>query len=231
MKLLKLEAYLGSVNAEAGISEEMETLFIKECKSYIETIVHKFNFSTTTMGISMFLFHLYIKHVPFTEVDRTMLASVCLYLGCKVDYFHLRMSDIMSHYHENKKGPKKRKPFLEVQDQLTNDFSDLELKVLKLVEFDFNFEVPFDYIRVYKDRRILSDDQDSLLNRVKARNHDETLFMKAVVKFYETAKRCAFHSYSMDLCLYFPAPVIAGAVYLIADKAFSEAPFETFESG
>lgn len=52
-----------------------------------------------------------------------------------------------------------------------------------------------------------------------------------MVKYYETAKRVAFHSYLLNLCLYFPAPVLAGAALLIADKAFCDQPFEGNANG
>jgi hypothetical protein len=57
------------------------------------------------------------------------------------------------------------------------------------------------------------------------------MYNKAMFKFYETAKRVAFHSYLLDLCLYFPAPVLAGAALLIADRAFCDKPFEDWANG
>lgn len=157
MKLLSLEAYQSSVNEAAGITEELEATFVKESHGFIQQLVIKYNLSTNVMGVSMHLFHVFTKHVPYTEFDRTMLASVCLYLACKIDYIHIRMAEIMQFYHENRKGPKKRKPFEEVKDQLTGDFTELEIKVLKLIEFDFDFQLPFDSLRVYRDRRLLGE--------------------------------------------------------------------------
>jgi hypothetical protein len=162
MKLLSLEAYLTSVNESAGITVELEASFVKEMHAYVEQLVMKHNLTTNVMGVSMHLFHVYTKHVPYTEFDRTMLASVCLYLACKIDYIHIRMAEIMQFYHENRKGPKKRKPFEEVKDQLTGDFTELEIKVLKLIEFDFDFQLPFDSLRVYRDRRLLGEAEGSL---------------------------------------------------------------------
>ena len=95
MKLLSLEAYLTSVNESAGITVELEASFVKEMHAYVEQLVMKHNLTTNVMGVSMHLFHVYTKHVPYTEFDRTMLASVCLYLACKIDYIHIRMAEIM----------------------------------------------------------------------------------------------------------------------------------------
>ena len=208
MKLLRLEDYQSSVNAEAGVTPEMEAKFVEEVLDFVGEISKKYNFSTTVMGISMHLVHFYSKQVPFTEVDRFMLAAVAVYLACKIDYIHVAMAEVMAFYHENKKGPKKRKPFAEVKDQLQGDFTDLERKLLKLINFDFEFQLPFDCLRAYKDRHLL-------------KGQEEGPYLAAVVKLYDTAKRIVFHSYQLDLCLYFPAPVIAAAALLIADRAFS----------
>jgi len=197
----------------------MEAGFVRECLDFVEQVSLKFNLSTAVMGMSMHLFHFYSKQVPFTEVDRFMLASVAAYLSCKIDYIHMPMAEMMLFYHENKKGPKKRRPFPEVKDQLQGDFSDLERKLLKMIGFDFEFQLPFDSLRAFRDRWLLRDGEL------------EPVRLKAVSKVYDTAKRVVFHSYQLDLCLYFPAPIIAAAALLIADKAFAEGPFESFTSG
>lgn len=108
----------------------------------------------------MTLFHYFAKQVPFTEVERIMLATVCLYLACKVDFNIYRMSDFMRYYHENKKGPKKRKPFDEVAEQLLNDFTEVELKTLKIIQFDFNFELPYAFLREFRDRHLFNEVDD-----------------------------------------------------------------------
>ncbi len=105
----------------------------------------------------MTIFHLYIKHVAFTDVDRSMLAGVCFFLGCKIDYNHMRLSHICKYYHENKKGPKKRKPFEEVEESLNNDFSRIELHSLQIIEFDFNYNLPHEHMRIFRERWFFSN--------------------------------------------------------------------------
>jgi Cyclin, N-terminal domain len=105
----------------------------------------------------MTLFHYFTKQVPFTDVDRNMLAIVCLFLACKVDFNQYPMAGFMRYFHENKRGPKKRKAYEEVQEVLLNEFTDLELKVLKVVQFEFDFELPYGYLRGFRETYILGE--------------------------------------------------------------------------
>jgi hypothetical protein len=61
MKLLQLEDYVSSVNAETGVTPEMEAGFVRECLDFVEQVSLKFNLSTAVMGMSMHLFHFYSK--------------------------------------------------------------------------------------------------------------------------------------------------------------------------
>jgi hypothetical protein len=80
----------------------------------------QFRVHPEVQGVAMTIFHLYLKRVSFTEVDRTLLASVCFFIGGKVNYYHCNLMDLVKYYHENKKGPKKRKSFEEVKDDLAD---------------------------------------------------------------------------------------------------------------
>ena len=152
MKLLILEDYLKSANAAAGISEEKQCSMISECIEYLDKIAANFHVHPHVQGIAMNIFHFYIKQVPFTEVERIMLTSVCIYLACKIDYYHFKMFDFIKYYHENKKGPKKRKAVEDVYEVLLNDFSGVELQALRVIEFDFNFDLPHSYLRGFRER-------------------------------------------------------------------------------
>ena len=131
---------------------------INECLSFTDGMVIHFKVQPQVHSIALTIFHQFTKQVPFTEVDRIMLSSVCLYLACKIEYYHIRISDFARYYHENKKGPKKRKPFEEAAEQLDNEFMNVELIALRINQFDFNIDTPNDYLRVFRDRYILSDD-------------------------------------------------------------------------
>jgi hypothetical protein len=175
----------------------------------------------------MTLFHLYAKRTPFSEVDRFMLATSCTYLGCKVEAYHLRMSDFAQFYHERKKGgPRKRKPFEEVAAKLIDEMTLLELQIIKMIEFDFDFDTPYSNLREFRDRFIYFErDPNAVLNLVKQRIAGGTSviledFHKACLEFYGLLKKAMYRSYILPLCLYFPAPVIAGSIILIVNHIF-----------
>jgi len=71
-------------------------------------------------GTAMTIFHLYQKSFPYTEFDRFMVASLCMFIASKVDYLpHIKIYDIVGYYYKNRKGPKgKYKPLEEVKDAL-----------------------------------------------------------------------------------------------------------------
>ena len=115
---------------------------IQECMTFIETMLTHFRVHPEGQGVAMSIFHLYCKRVSFTEVDRTLLACVCFFIAGKVNYYHCQLLEVVKYYHENKKGPKKRKTFEDVKQEVSDAFGILELNVLKLLEFDFDFDVP-----------------------------------------------------------------------------------------
>jgi len=45
------------------------------------------------------------------------------------------------------------------------------------------------------------------------------------------AKRLLMLQYSLPLCLYFPAPILTGACFLIADKVYGERTLKISEEG
>jgi len=130
--------------------------------NFIDGMITHFRVHPEVQGVAMTIFHLYCKRVSFTEVDRTLLASVCFFIAGKVNYYHCHLIDMVQYYHENKKGPKKRKTFEEIKDEVSDSFGILELNVLKTMEFDFSFDIPHFYLRIFRDRFFFTD-QDSVL--------------------------------------------------------------------
>jgi hypothetical protein len=63
----------------------------------------------------------------------------------------MKYFDFIQFYYTHRKGPKSRiKPFEEIKDSLKEDFVDLEFKILSTIQFDFDFEIPFEYISHFK---------------------------------------------------------------------------------
>ena len=52
-----------------------------------------------------------------------------------------------------------------MQQEVSDSFGILELNVLKHLEFDFAFDVPHYYLRIFRDRFFFND-QDSLIRLV-----------------------------------------------------------------
>lgn len=86
MKLLELEDYLSSANKHSGISPDKELAMISECVSFIQKMAAHFNIRISVIGTALTIFHIYQKKFAFTEFDRYMLSSLCLFLACKIDY-------------------------------------------------------------------------------------------------------------------------------------------------
>lgn len=58
----------------------------------------------------------------------------------------------MLFYYHNRKGPKGRvKPFEVIQENLREDFIDLEFKILSTIKFDFEFDSPFKYLEYFRE--------------------------------------------------------------------------------
>jgi len=152
MKLLILEDYLSSANKDAGISQEKELAMIAECVSFITKMAAHFQIKSHLVGTALTIFHLYQKKFAFTEFDRYMLSSLCVFLAGKIDYLHLKSEDVMRFYYANRKGPKGRvKPFEAIAGELKEDFVDLEFKILITIQFDFEFDSPFRHLEFFKE--------------------------------------------------------------------------------
>ncbi len=118
-----------------------------ECVSFILKMAESFQIRGNICGTALTIMHYYLKKVPYTEFDRFMLSTLCLFLACKIDYKHMKYEQFIHFYYTQRKGPKSRnKPFEEIKLQLQEDFVDLEFKILSMIQFDFNFDLPYDYI-------------------------------------------------------------------------------------
>jgi hypothetical protein len=99
----------------------------------------------------------------------------------------------MKYFHENKKGPQKRKPFEDVQENMLNEFTNIELKLLKMIEFDFNFDLPYDYVRVFRERWFTSEIEESIMSQCKAK--DVMQVEAQINEFVIITKRVVVRSY------------------------------------
>ena len=59
----------------------------------------------------------------------------------------------MEIYYHQRKGPRgKAKPFEAIQNDLREDFLDLEFKVLKNIKFELEFDLPWTYVKDFTRR-------------------------------------------------------------------------------
>ena len=76
-------------------------------------------------------------------------------VACKVDYCKIPYEKIIEYYFNNRKisarMASRQKPFAEVKETLLEEFVDLEFKVLKCIQFDFEFDLPFKHLEFFRD--------------------------------------------------------------------------------
>lgn len=149
MKLLHLADYQASANTASGISTTKELQMTGECLTFIQRLADSLHIKDHVCSTAFTIFHVYQKKYAFTEFDRYMLSALCLFLACKIDYTHLKYFEFISFYYTHRKtsGPKSRvKPFEDIKESLREDFVDLEFKVLSTLQFDFEFDLPHEYV-------------------------------------------------------------------------------------
>lgn len=152
MTYLVKEDYLSSANLQFGISKDKEDQMVTECISFIQKMAMDFNIRPRVCGTALTIFHIYAKKFPFTEFDRYMVSTLCLFLAAKIDYNAMRYFDLIEYYYKNKKGPKGRqRPFDEVKDKLKEAFVDQEFKILITLRFELDFDLPFEYIDIFRE--------------------------------------------------------------------------------
>ena len=99
----------------------------------------------------MTILHFYLKRVPFSQIDRNLVASVCVYLACKVDYRHMTMENVAKFYYaQNNCGKKTKIPIEEVFKYIYAEFTQLEIILLEVIEFDMEFDLPVVYLKTFK---------------------------------------------------------------------------------
>ena len=151
MKLLPLPDYIRSLHIEAGLSPDLELRLYQECLTFVTELCVKEKVNTEIMGTALTLLHYYLKRVAFTEIDRFLLGTACVYLACKIDYRHLSLEKVAEFYFQERSGGKKsRKPLQEIIDALFQEYCRLEISILTSIEFDLEFDLPVKHARRFK---------------------------------------------------------------------------------
>jgi hypothetical protein len=166
------------------------------------------------MGTALTLLHFYLKRVAFTEIDRFLLGTACVYLACKIDYRHLSLEKVAEFYFQQRSGGKKsRKPLQEIIDSLFQEYCRLEISILTSIEFDLEFDLPIKHVRRFKTRYF-----KLLQMKLKSCTEKQMESLgRQVEKLCDLAGKVVRDQYIRPFCLYFHAIVIAAACLLIAD--------------
>ena len=147
-----------------------------------------------------------------------MLSSLCVFLAGKIDYQHHKYEDIMRFYYANRKGPKGRvKPFESIMGELKEDFIDLEFKILITIQFDFEFDSPFEHVRYFKHQY-----WTHRMSKLTDNKENKELIVSLFENFIELTKKFLIDSYIHPFCLYFPAPIIAASCLIISASVFNK---------
>ena len=113
MKLLQFSdqySHSSSINwLQCGLSEERESQLISESLKFIH---HICNSSTdlfvnakaphTIQAIAIMIFFQTQKKIPFSEVDHFVLATICVFIACKIENHQLKYEVFQKFYFDNK---------------------------------------------------------------------------------------------------------------------------------
>jgi hypothetical protein len=153
MKLLVLKDYLASRQQEVGINSNTERKLVLETIDYIASLCETVRVQPDIMLTAITILHYHLKHRAFTEIDRFLAATACVYLACKIDYKHLAMQNVIEYLFNNRKGfmnKKNRRSDIEIFAALQIEISKQEIELLSQIEFDLEFDLPCQYLTTFR---------------------------------------------------------------------------------
>lgn len=134
----------------------------QDCYEYITSLCRKVGVSLDIMGTAFTLLHYYLKLHSFTDVDRIAIATVCVNLACKIDYQHITVEKVVEFYYNHMKpsgialNVKKVKNIEDVGKEIMAEFATIEVKLLAVIEFDLEIELPIKSLKVFKEQYLNS---------------------------------------------------------------------------
>lgn len=180
------------------------------------------------MGTALTLLHYYLKVHSFTDVDRIALASVCVNLACKIDYQHIATDKVVEVYYQHMKptgiglSVKKVKNIEDVGKEIMAEFAIIEVRLLTLIEFDMEIDLPVKCVKDFKDQYLNSLFLSLAGEKDKDRAHFKAID-EMIGKFIDITLKLVRDQYLRPFCLYFPAPIIFSACLLLANLLLNKA--------
>jgi hypothetical protein len=82
--------------------KKQKLIFIDNICNVSTEIFSKFKAPPHVCGIAYHIFHLFQKKVPFSEFNHLMLASLSVFVACKIHNIHVLYENFQKFYYENK---------------------------------------------------------------------------------------------------------------------------------
>ena len=136
------------------MSIDIEWKYKQQCYEFITQLNKYFQGESRSQCISMQIFSLYCRKVPFTEYSMFLAAAMAHYIAFKILYKHPLLMDYETYVHMmapslNPKNTKPKLTFDEVYDSIHSQAVPLELDILAVLQYDFEFDFPFPYVKQF----------------------------------------------------------------------------------
>ena len=141
----------------AGMSEESESEKLQECTKFIQQINSHLNQDAELLLMAVHIFCMFARKKSFVEFDRFLACGMAHFVAAKVAEKRPTVEFYTKFVHENRpattklvKGKThKQKPYAEVRESLQSEAMSLELDLLSVLGFEFDFVLPTTFLRMY----------------------------------------------------------------------------------
>lgn len=217
------DEWIDSIHQKDGLTLEKERHMRLEAVSFMTRYGICFKLPQISIAKGIVIFHQISKQMSFKRFDRLLYSAVCIFLASKVDDYpkpikeFIKIYDYMYVIHRKQLVKNSSDPFFEptytdivedewkahtVETRKHNDLEDkfltAEIEVLKMVGYDLNIDLPYQYLDLIKKSSIIPDAN----------------FLKIANNFINDSMRST-------VCLYYEPRIIALAALNLASDYFS----------
>ena len=114
--------------------------------------------------MAVHVFCMYARKKSFVEFDRFLACGMAHFVAAKVSEKRPTVEFYTKYVHENRPQTKvvkgktnKQKPFSDVKEALTAEVMSLELDLLSVLGFEFDFDLPLQYLPTADQRQYCVD--------------------------------------------------------------------------
>ena len=157
MKFLTTDEFFGpSVNfTKAGMSQADEKQRKEECIAFVRKLnADMVQDDTKCLCLAISIFSLFARKVSFTQFNRFLAVAISHYIATKIAYRKPKIQDYEIYVHEkapliDSQATSVRLDFAQVKGQLHKEAVELELNILAVLQYDFDFVFPFPTVNKY----------------------------------------------------------------------------------